>query len=147
MDKRANPQKDYPLSIFGFSRELGLLEEDLYSENQYRKERELKMDIKELIKQKEEIERQIVEEQERIRTEKEKRTLDKINSFTEESKNYLLSFIEHDRTSCSDENPCNGYSYWKNNFRCRKCMLIEILNGDHSGDFDFKITVDITKNE
>lgn len=37
MDKRANPQKDYPVSIFDFSGRDELLEEDLYSENQHKK--------------------------------------------------------------------------------------------------------------
>lgn len=49
-------------------------------------------------------------------------------------------------TSCSDEHPCNGfYSASDGGFRCRKCALIEILNGEYSGIYDFNVTVDISK--
>lgn len=69
----------------------------------------------------------------------------KIEALTPEQKTALLSLIKHDRSSCSDADPCNGYSYATDNYRCRKCMLMEILNGEHGGMFDFDITVDIER--
>lgn len=59
----------------------------------------------------------------------------------------ILQCIEHDRSSCSDEDPCNGYSDRTNNARCNKCHLIEILDGDYGNDFDVKFEVIITRVE
>lgn len=41
---------------------------------------------------------------------------------------------KHDRTSCGDENSCNGfeecYEGGRHKFRCARCALIEIENGE-----------------
>ncbi|MBQ2856612.1 MAG: hypothetical protein IJE78_05680 [Bacteroidaceae bacterium] len=43
----------------------------------------------------------------------------------------ILRFMDHDRTSCSDEDPCNGlYTNCDGDpsYRCTKCALMEILS-------------------
>lgn len=60
-------------------------------------------------------------------------------------KEYVLPLIEHRRTSCSDDNPCNGYYSGDGYARCPKCHLIEILNGVWGDDFDFSLNVEIEK--
>ena len=99
--------------------------------------------LEDLKRQKEELEAQIKAVEEEEQRAKEKAVLDKIKAITPEKKEMILGLMEHDRTSCSDENPCNGYSYYNNRYRCRKCMLMEILNGEHGGRFDFDIVVEI----
>ena len=37
----------------------------------------------------------------------------------------LLDLLEHDRTSCSDENPQNGWEEDRGHARCAKCHLLE----------------------
>ena len=99
--------------------------------------------LEDLKRQKEELEAQIKAVEEEEQRAKEKAVLDKIKAITPEKKEMILGLMEHDRTSCSDENPCNGYSYYNDRYRCRKCMLMEILNGEHGGRFDFDIAVEI----
>lgn len=53
--------------------------------------------------------------------------------------------ISHDRTSCSDVNPANGYNC-KYGSKCRKCHLIEILNGEW-GDGDFEADFEVHINQ
>lgn len=63
----------------------------------------------------------------------------KINSITDDEIKTILKFIKHDRSSCSDDDPCNGIYYTddgKRTYRCRKCALMEILE-EKSGFFDF----------
>ena len=63
----------------------------------------------------------------------------KINSITDDEIKTILKFTKHDRTNCSDDDPCNGFYYDKNDketYRCRKCALMEILK-EKSGFFDF----------
>ena len=69
---------------------------------------------------------------------------DKINKMSNKEKQYILNLIDHDRSSCGEiYNSDNGWSWSANKWYCRKCMLEEILNGEHGGRFDFKISVDI----
>lgn len=68
---------------------------------------------------------------------------EKLDSLTKEQKEFILSMMDHGRTSCSDDMPCNGFSYSNNNWRCQKCMMIEIFNEEHGTDFDFKISAEI----
>ena len=96
-----------------------------------------------LQRKKTDFEKQYEKDKEAALNEMEAAVSMKITSLTSEQKTLLLSMLEHDRTSCSDENQCNGYSYSSKHWRCRKCMLMEILRGEHGGTFDFKITVDI----
>lgn len=73
----------------------------------------------------------------------------KISNMSDEEKAYIIAHTEHTCSSCSDENPCNGYhemSYTRSaGFRCHKCMLMEILNGQHGGEYDFHLSFDIVK--
>jgi hypothetical protein len=59
----------------------------------------------------------------------------------------FLELIEHSRTSCSDENPCNGSTGLSTSrIRCQKCLLLDILkHEDESYEIDFSI--DIYKSE
>jgi hypothetical protein len=59
----------------------------------------------------------------------------------------ILSLIEHNRTSCSDTNVCNGYGSADYGARCNKCHLIEIMNEHSYGvhNFEVSIEVNITK--
>ncbi len=101
--------------------------------------------LEELKKQRLELDKQIKTAEEKERQQRGFRVIQKIENITDEDKRLLLSMMQHDRTSCSDEHPCNGYSYSNERFRCRKCMLMEILNGEHGGEFDFAIVADIWK--
>jgi len=101
--------------------------------------------LDELRKQREELEAQIKAAEEEEQREHENAVLQKIDAITPEMKEAILSIMKHDRTSCSDDNPCNGYSYIDGRYRCRKCMLMEILRGDHGGQFDFDLTVEISE--
>lgn len=101
--------------------------------------------IEELRKRKAEIEAQLREAEEKDLAERREAVSEKIYGLSEEQKKVILSLLEHDRTTCSDENPCNGYFYSSERWRCRKCMLMEIFNHEHGGDFDFKICVEIEK--
>ena len=91
------------------------------------------------------IDGQIKKEEERVLREKEGSVLDKIHSLSDEQISTMLSFLQHSRSSCSDENPCNGLSYIAEEWRCEKCMLMEILRGSHGGRYDFRFDVDISK--
>lgn len=68
----------------------------------------------------------------------------RILEMSDEEKAYIIAHTEHSRTTCSDENPCNGlYSASDGGYRCPKCMLMEILNGEHGGKYDFQLHFDI----
>lgn len=62
------------------------------------------------------------------------------------NKDFLLSMLDHDRTSCSDTHVSNGWVGTKS--RCKKCHLIQILNHEFTdGDFDvdFEIHINIVE--
>lgn len=99
--------------------------------------------LEELRKQRLELDRQIKAAEEEERQQRQSKVLNRIEGMTDKEKRLLLSMIRHDRTSCSDDNPCNGYNHSDKWFRCRKCMLMEILNNEHGGEFDFAIVTDI----
>ena len=68
----------------------------------------------------------------------------KLECLTDEDKKLILSLIDHYRTSCSDDNPCNGIILKDNTlnsytYRCKKCALMEIFNNEWGGSFDFKL--------
>ena len=107
--------------------------------------KQAKENFQKLQQKKTEFEKQYKQERETLLKDMEDAVSMKIRSLTEEQRMLLLSMMEHDRTSCSDEDQCNGYFYSNEHWRCRKCMLMEILRGEHGGTFDFKITVDIHK--
>ena len=75
------------------------------------------------------------------RRQKAKVKLDKIK----ENKELILSLLEHSRTSCSDENPCNGNGSADYGARCNKCYLIEILNDEWGDDFDISFDIKIAR--
>jgi len=62
-----------------------------------------------------------------------------------EQKDLILSLIDHSRTSCSDDNVCNGYGSGNFGARCTKCHLIELFDQDWlDGEFDIDFHVTIT---
>lgn len=71
----------------------------------------------------------------------------KIEDMTDKEKKFILDHIDHNAPDCSDYNPCNGFNYSIGgpSWRCKKCMLMEIFNGEHDGMFDFELTVDINE--
>lgn len=101
------------------------------------------MTLQEMREQKIKLEKQIAEEEKKELAKKQQAVEDKIASYSDEEKEFMLKLIEHSRTSCDNENPWNGWD--GNRFRCSKCMLMEILNGQHGGEFDFSFDVCITR--
>lgn len=55
----------------------------------------------------------------------------------------LLKGLKHDRSSCSDENPCNGYSTLTGSAGCRKCHFIEIMQDHEIGEHFFEVELEI----
>lgn len=96
-------------------------------------ERDLYEKLNKIREEKEKIKQQKIEE-------KKKETGKKLD-YLKEHKDFVLSLIEHSRTSCSDDHPCNGYDYDKGYPRCKKCFLIEILNGEWENEIDVKFDV------
>lgn len=98
-----------------------------------------------LDEQQKQLEEEIQKAEAEARTKAESAVENKLMSMSATEKLWLLSHLMHDRSSCSDENPCNGYSYANNRWYCRKCMLMQMLDGDHGGKFDFDIDVTINR--
>lgn len=97
-------------------------------------EAELYEKISKIKKEKEEIrENELVEK---------KKSVAKKIQYLRDNRDIILPLIEHSRTSCSDENYCNGYSSSDGYARCNKCFLIEILNGEW-GDGEFEVDFNI----
>ena len=93
----------------------------------------------------------VKEEKEKIRQNElaeKKKTVAKHIQYLRENKDIILSLIDHSRTSCSDDNCCNGYITSDGYARCNKCFLIEILNGEWGdGDFEVAFDVNISRTE
>ena len=101
------------------------------------------MDLQKLKEERKKLDALIAEEEEKQLNIKRTTVKNKILSYSEEEKKFMLSLVRHSCSSCSDESPYNGYCNGK--YRCSKCMLMEILNGEHDGDFDFHFDVFIEK--
>jgi len=59
----------------------------------------------------------------------------------------ILPLIEHERTSCSDTNICNGYESANYGARCMKCFLLEILDNQHGNKFQVDFVINILNTE
>lgn len=103
------------------------------------------MTLAELKNQRDELDKQILELEIEEKRKREEHVLNKIGALTDDEKDFILAITEHDRSSCSDSNCCNGLSYSTGTWRCRKCMLMEILNQEHGGCYDFSFSIDITE--
>lgn len=101
------------------------------------------MTLQEMREQRKRLDAEIAQAEKEELAKKQKAVEDKIASYSDEEKAFMLKLIEHTRTSCDDENPWNGWDGGK--FRCNKCMLMEILNGQHGGEFDFSFDVYISR--
>lgn len=66
--------------------------------------------------------------------------------FLKENKLVVLDLIDHDRSSCSDEDPCNGLEP-DGSYKCSKCALIDILTsstiGISTSNYDIHFTVSV----
>ena len=107
--------------------------------------------LEELIRERKELDAQISKVKEIKIRENMVKVSEKLNSITDEQKDFLLSLIKHDRTSCDDSYVANGLSFGRDGdeegvpqwrWSCRKCMLIEVLNGEHGASYDFSIEPD-----
>jgi hypothetical protein len=93
--------------------------------------------------EKKKLDKQIAEAEAVALSDAKEKVWNKIDSITDEEKERILSSMEHEYSSCSKDYCKNGYSSYNKRWNCRKCMMEEILNGEHGGRFDFKFTVDI----
>lgn len=93
----------------------------------------------------------IKKEKEEIREKKlveKKKSVAKKIQYLRDNKDIILPLIEHSRTSCSDENCCNGYSSSEGYARCNKCFLIELLNGEfEDGEFEVDFNIGISRTD
>ena len=101
-----------------------------------------------LLKQQEELEKKIADAEECELIKARKKVSEKIENMSEYEKEIILKYMKHGRSSCSDDNPINGFfrSMYDNDregWRCDKCMLMEILNGEFGGRYDFRLSVEI----
>ena len=108
------------------------------------------MDVTKLSKQElENLSKEIDQQRQKIKEQELKEYKEEVKAKIEKlrmNKDLLLGLIKHSRTSCSDDNVCNGYGSADYGARCAKCHLIEILNDEWlDGDFDIEIDVTITK--
>jgi hypothetical protein len=107
------------------------------------------MDIAKMSKSElDDLSKQVNEQKEKIHQEEINKRKEQVNLKLEklrEHKDLILSLIEHTRTSCSDNNPCNGYGSAEYGARCNKCHLIEILNNEWSNEFEVSIDVTISR--
>lgn len=109
-------------------------------EELYLEEKDLYEKINKIREEKEEIRQQELKEKKKI-------VADKIRTMRE-NKDIILSLLAHDRTSCNDKNPFNGFDLHKGYARCDKCFLIEILNGEYEdGEFDVNFSINITSTD
>ena len=110
------------------------------------REEELILKEKELLKKLNKIK----EEKEEIRQKKvaeKKEEVAKKIEYLREHKDIIIPLLKHSRTSCSDEHPYNGYSYYSGYARCKKCYLIEILNGEWGNEIDITFDVEFSNIE
>ena len=98
--------------------------------------------LQELIEKRKILDKEISDKKEHLLHEERERAEKKREAIPEE---YLLQCMQHDRTSCSDEQPGNAYFDSAGNYkiRCRKCAFIQLLNGELGNNFDFNISVDV----
>ena len=86
----------------------------------------------EVRKEKEKIDQEISNLQDMLKHLQEEKYIEQRNNakldYIRKYQKIILPLLSHNRTSCSDENPCNGYDGLK--YRCAKCYLIELINYD-----------------
>lgn len=91
------------------------------------------------------LEKEIAEAEAKALADAQYKVEQKIESMTNEEKERILSSMKHECNSCIEGFTENGYSYHRGYWKCRKCMMMEILDGRHGGEFDFEFTVEIHK--
>ena len=106
---------------------------------------EIDANLKALREKKKEMEDEIKVLEEQALTMKKEEEAENIR-FLRNNRDLVLSLIDHSRTSCSDDNPINGYDSDRGYARCDKCHLIEILDGQYDdGDFNVSFNVNISR--
>lgn len=100
-----------------------------------------------------EREEELQKELRRISQEKHERFIganrERLN-FLRANRDVILSLLEHDRISCSDEHPCNGFctdTWYEERWACGKCALIEVLDGKLGDDYEVSFDVRFTRIE
>lgn len=108
---------------------------------------ELKNKKNKLDQERLELDKQIQLAEEEILARKRADVEQKLENLTDEKKEFILSLLQHDRSSCSDDHVANGRWTTRDGsgWRCRKCMLIEMFDGQHGGEFDFEFEVNINE--
>lgn len=106
-----------------------------------------KMNVSKLSNNELELLKKQIMDEENVRKEKEKElqidnVVSKLKklSLNEE----ILSLIPHDRTSCSDDNPCN--TSYDGIIYCRKCTLMDMIEDYKRGirpKFDFDLSIEL----
>lgn len=77
------------------------------------------------------------------RQDKRKQTQKLVNLMRGHKDLFLAMFPEHSRTSCSDENVCNGfYGCTSTQYRCKRCAILEILDGDDLTGIEVSFNID-----
>ena len=104
---------------------------------------EMRKKLAEIDKEKNELAAKLAEAEEKELERQRNENFDTIINMPEEEKLRLLNLIEHEYESCSRGNCENGWSEYRNRFFCKRCMLEEILGGEHCGRFRFKMSVEI----
>ena len=108
-------------------------------------EKEINDQIKELQRKRKEMDDEIKSLEEQALALKREKEAENIK-YLREHRDVILGLLHHNRSSCSDENPINGYSSSAGYARCNKCHLIEILDGYYcDGDFEVSFNVNISK--
>ena len=85
------------------------------------------------------LEKSLEEEQEALARKEQMEFIE----FLRANKEVVLRLLSHGRTSCSDNQPVNGWGSRENGCRCNKCGLIEILNGDEQLPDNMKIDFEV----
>ena len=76
------------------------------------------------------------------RQDKRKQTQKLVNLMREHKDLVLAMFPKHSRTSCSDEDVCNGFYSCEGHYRCKRCAILEILDGDDLTGIEVSFGID-----
>lgn len=106
---------------------------------------ELREQRRKMDEDKKKLDKEIAEVEAQELADAQRKVEQKIESMSNEEKERILASMKHECGSCIEGVSQNGYSYHRGNWRCRKCMMMEILDGQHGGEFDFEFTVDISR--
>jgi hypothetical protein len=55
----------------------------------------------------------------------------------------LLQVLEHDRTSCNDDNRANSHANSEGACRCARCALLDMVEHGNFADFEISLSVGV----